>query len=87
MQAINDYVVLTKIKEAPKKIAGLEVTESQNNELRYLKGQVVSVGNLIPADLLSKDNIVKYDKHAGHSISEGDNLHIVLKIGDIVGVE
>ena len=33
MKAINHYVVVEKIKEAPKKIAGLELTEDQNKML------------------------------------------------------
>ena len=45
MKAINYYVVVDKIKEAPKKIGGLELTETQNKDVRYLKGKVISVGN------------------------------------------
>ena len=37
MKAINYFVVIEKIKEAPKKVGGLELTEDQNKELRYLK--------------------------------------------------
>ena len=37
MQAINYYVVVQKIKEAPKKVGGLELTEDQNKDIRYLK--------------------------------------------------
>ena len=38
MKAINYYIVIGKIKEAPKKVAGLELTEDQNDEVSYLKG-------------------------------------------------
>jgi len=85
MQAINYYVVVQKIKEAPKKVGGLELTEDQNKDVRYLKGKVVSVGNLV--EMLNKDDIVHYDKHAGHGIEWDDELYYVLKIGDIVLVE
>ena len=85
MRAINYYVVVEKIKEPPKKIAGLELTEEQNKEVRYLKGKVISAGHL--AEMLDKDDIVHYDKHAGHGIEWNDKLYYVLKLGDIVLVE
>ena len=85
MKAINYYVVVEKIKEAPKKVGGLELTEDQNKDIRYLKGRVISAGPL--ADVLSKDDIVHYDKVAGHGIEWNDKLYYVLKLGDIVLVE
>ena len=39
MKAINYYVVVDKKKEPPKKIGGLELTENQNEDVRYLKGK------------------------------------------------
>ena len=85
MKAINYFVVIEKIKEAPKTVGGLELTESQNSDLRYLKGKVISVGNLIEA--LKEDDIVYYDKHNGHGIQWKDNFYHVLKLADIVMVE
>lgn len=85
MKAVNFYVVIDKIKESPKKIGGLELTENQNEDVRYSKGKVVSAGPL--ADVLDKDDIVYYDKHAGHGIELDDKLYYVLKLGDIVLVE
>ena len=85
MKAINHYVIVEKIKEAPKKVGGLELTEDQNKDIRYLKGKVISAGPV--ADMLKKDDIVRYDKHAGHGIEWDDKLYYVLKLGDIVLVE
>jgi len=85
MKAINFYVVVEKIKEAPKEVGGLELTEDQNKDVRYLKGKVVSAGSM--ADMLNKDDIIHYDKHAGHGIELNENLYYVLKLGDIVLVE
>jgi co-chaperonin GroES (HSP10) len=39
------------------------------------------------ADMLNKDDIIHYDKHAGHGIELNENLYYVLKLGDIVLVE
>ena len=85
MKAINYYVVVDKIKEAPKKVGGLELTEDQNKDVRYLKGKVISVGNLV--ENLNEGDIVRYDKMSGHGIEWENKLYYVLKIGDIVLVE
>ena len=37
MKAINYYVVIEKIKEAPKKVGGLELTEDQNKAEYFFK--------------------------------------------------
>ena len=85
MKAINYYIVIEKIKEAPKKVGGLELTEDQNKDIRYLKGKVISTGNLV--ENLNENDIVHYDKMAGHGIEFNDKLYYVLKLGDIVLVE
>lgn len=85
MQAINHYLVISKIKEAPKKVGGLELTEKQNNDVRYLKAEVISVGDKVVG--LQPGNIIRYDKHAGHGIEWNDEFYHVITIGDVVIVE
>jgi co-chaperonin GroES (HSP10) len=85
MQAINYYLVVEKIKEAPKKVGGLELTESQDKDIRYLKGKVISVGDQVP--VVKKDDIVRYDKHQGFGIEYEEKLYYVIKISDVVIVE
>ena len=85
MQAINHYIVIRKIKEAPVKVGGLELTEDQNKDVRYLKAEVVSVGDKVT--MLEPGNIIRYDKHAGHGIKWNDDLFHVINLGDVVIVE
>ena len=85
MKAVNYFVVVEKIKEAPKKVNGLELTEDQNVDVRYLKAKVISAGP--QADFLKENDIVYYDRRSGHGIEWKDKLYWVLKIGDIVLVE
>ena len=85
MQAVNFSVIIDKIKEAPKKVGGLELTEKQNTDVRYLKGEVISVGDQVPN--LKKGDIVRYDKHAGHGIEWNEKLLFVIKAMDIVLIE
>ena len=85
MKAINHFVIVDKIKEELTKVGGLELTEKQNKDVRYLKGEVISVGNLV--EVIKEGDIVRYDKHAGHGIEWNDSLYYVLKISDIVLIE
>jgi co-chaperonin GroES (HSP10) len=85
MQAINHYIVIRKIKEAPVKVGGLELTEDQNKDVRYLKAEIVSVGDKVA--MLEPGNIIRYDKHAGHGIEWNDDFFHVINLGDVVIVE
>ena len=85
MKAVNYYLIVDKIKEAPKKVGGLELTEKQNKDVRYLKGKVVSAGGEVKG--IKDGDVVRYDKHAGHGIEYDEKLYYVIKAGDIVLVE
>ena len=85
MQAINYYLVVDKIKEAPKKVGGLELTESQDKDVRYSKGKVISVGDQVP--VIKVGDTIRYDKHTGHGIEYDEKLYYVIKISDVVIVE
>lgn len=85
MQAINFYLIIEKIKSAPSIVGGLELTESQNKDIRYLKGKVISAGAQVIG--VSTGDVVWYDKHAGHGIEVDDCLHQVIKNTDVVIVE
>ena len=85
MKAINYYIVVDKIKEPPKKIGGLEFTEEQNKDVRYLKANVISVGNLVKG--VNDGDLIYYDRHAGHGIQWKDEMYHVIQVGDIVIVD
>jgi len=85
MKAINDYIVVEKIKEQKKTSGGLLLTDDTDTDNRYKKAKVVSVGNL--ADIIKVDAVVMYDKHAGHDISYDDLLYRVIKLRDVVLVD
>jgi len=85
MKAVNYYVVVDKIKNEEKTIAGLIVTESIDEDNRYNKAKVISVGNLVEG--INENDVVHYDKHAGHGIQYKDKLYFVIKASDIVLVD
>ena len=82
MRAVNYYIVVENIKQEDKIIAGLVVKDENN---RYNKGKVVTIGNLVQG--VCDNDIVHYDKHAGHSINWQGNEYQVITIKDVVLVE
>ena len=85
MQAINDYVIVDIIKEEPKKVSGLILTDETDESNRYRKANIVSVGNLVEG--VENGDAIFYDKHAGHDIGYNDELYRVIRMRDIVLVE
>jgi len=85
MKAVNHYVVIDKIKETEKKVGGLIMTEDTNEDVRYFKGKVISAGNLVEA--IKEEDVVWYDRHAGHGIECNNKFYFVIKASDIVLVD
>ena len=85
MRAINNYVVVDKAKATEKKVGGLILTEELAEDTRYLKGKVISVGNLVEG--INQDDTIYYDKHAGHGVDFDGKLYFVIKASDIVLVD
>ena len=82
MKAVNYYIVVDKIKEEPKSTSGFILSENQNQDIRYSKGKVVGVGENV--NTIKQDDIVWYDKHAGHGIEFNGSYYYVIKYTDVV---
>ena len=85
MNAVNHYLIIEQIKEGPKKVGGLILTDEVNEDNRYKKAKVISVGNLVQG--IEKDDIIYYDKHAGHGIQHKDEFYGVIKQQDVVLID
>jgi len=85
MQAVNNYIIVEKLKVEPKKVAGLIMTEDIDVDNRYIKAKVVSTGNLVEG--VKNNDIVYYDKHAGHGVQYKDILYYVIRSGDVVLID
>ena len=85
MKAINDYVIVDKIKEGPKKVSGLILTDEVDDTNRYKKANIISIGNLV--DIVKENDVIYYDALAGHDISYNDDMYRVICARDIVLVE
>ena len=85
MKAVNYYIIIDPIKEGPKKVGGLVLTDEVNEDNRYLKAKVVSIGSLVEG--IKEDDIIYYDKHAGHGIQHKDKFYHVIKQMDVVLID
>ena len=85
MKAVNHYLIIDMIKDEPKKVGGLILTEQTNEDNRYLKAKVVSIGNLVEG--VKEGDTIYYDKHAGHGIQHKDKFYGVIKQQDVVLID
>ena len=85
MKAVNNYIIVEKIKLEQKKVAGLIMTEKTDDDNRYIKANVISVGNLVEG--INEKDIVYYDKHAGHGVQYKETLYHVIKSMDVVLID
>jgi len=85
MQAVNDYVIVDIIKEGPKKVGGLILTDETDETNRYRKANIISVGNDVP--IVKTGDVIYYDALAGHDIAYNDAMYRVIRARDIVIVE
>ena len=85
MKAVNHYIIIEQIKEGPKKVGGLILTDEVNEDNRYLKAKVISIGNLVEG--INENDVVYYDKHAGHGIQHKNKFYGVIKQMDVVLID
>ena len=85
MKAVNHYIIIEQIKEGPKKVGGLILTDEINEDNRYLKAKVISIGNNVEG--IKENDIIYYDKHAGHGIQHKDTFYGVIKQQDVVLID
>ena len=85
MKAVNHYIIIESIKNEEKKVGGLILTDRVNDDNRYLKAKVVSIGNLVEGVCIN--DVIYYDKHAGHGIQHKDKFYHVIKQMDVVLID
>ena len=85
MKAVNHYIIVEKIKQGPKTVGGLIMTEELDDDNRYIKATVISTGNLVEG--IKDNDVVFYDKHAGHGVQYKETLYHVIRSGDVVLID
>jgi co-chaperonin GroES (HSP10) len=85
MKAINRFIIIDPIKEETKPSeSGLILTEKHNDDIRYRKAKVVSVGASVEA--LKQNDVIYYDRHSGYGVQFEDDYYLVIKESDVVVV-
>jgi co-chaperonin GroES (HSP10) len=85
MKAVNHYLVIERIKDEPTTIGGLILTDQTDEDNRYLKAKVISIGNIVEG--IKENDIIHYDKHAGHGIQHKDKFYHIIKQMDVVLID
>ena len=85
MKAVNHYLIIERIKDEPTVVGGLILTDETDEDNRYLKAKVISIGNLVEG--IQENDIIYYDKHAGHGIQHKDKFYGVIKQMDVVLID
>ena len=67
MKPINKYIIVKGIDEEMKTDSGLLLSAEDANSFRYKKGKVIKPGTEVHD--INEDDVIYYDKRAGHSIS------------------
>ena len=85
MKAVNYYLIIEPIKDEEKKVGGLVLTEDIDDDNRYLKAKVISIGNIVEG--IKEGDVIYYDKHTGHGIQHKDKFYYVIKQIDVVLID
>lgn len=93
--ALNFHIIIKPIPKKEHKVAGgLLLSQELDKDLRYLQGEVVSVGSRVIKEMggqpvtIEPGDIIDYDRHAGHEIRWTDDKPLkVLKLGDLVAID
>tara|TARA_R100000541_G_scaffold22270_1_gene32233 strand:- start:213 stop:473 length:261 start_codon:yes stop_codon:yes gene_type:complete len=85
MKAIGNNIIIKieKITTDQTK-GGLILIEKDREDIRYKKATVISVSDDIKG--LKSDDVIYYDKHAGHGVEFEKEKFIVIKLQDVVVV-
>jgi co-chaperonin GroES (HSP10) len=85
MKAIGRNLIIEKTKEGTTKTkGGLLLAENQREDIRYTKATIITVGDDVPG--LKKNDVIFFDRHAGHKIEVKENTYHVIKLQDVVVV-
>lgn len=84
MNVIGQNILITPIEEETKTKSGLIMSATDAKELRYKKATVVAVGNNVEG--IKPNNIIYFDKAAGHHIRIDDRMYTVITVRDVVVV-
>ena len=85
MKAIGKNLIIQKVKEGTTTTkGGLLLAENQREDIRYIEAKVLSIGEEVVG--IKEEDMIFYDRHAGHKIELDKETYFVIKIQDVVVV-
>jgi|TARA_B100001094_G_scaffold234859_1_gene229895 co-chaperonin GroES (HSP10) len=84
MKPVNKYIVAREIIEEYKTDSGLLLSSQDVDAYRYKKGIVLKVGNNV--EVIGENDMIYYDKAAGHKILLQDEPLTIIQERDVVVV-
>lgn len=85
MRAVSNCLIIDKIKEGTTKTkGGLLLAENQRDDIRYVQAKVLSVGDNVVG--VKENDLIFYDRHAGHKIEVDKDIYHVIRLNDVVVV-
>ena len=85
MKAIGNYILIDRLEGKHKEVNGLLLTEKLDVDNRYVKGKIISTGNLVQA--LKEGDVIYYDKNRGNGVDYKEKIYYIIKDLDVVLVE
>jgi|TARA_R110000765_G_scaffold317600_3_gene410000 co-chaperonin GroES (HSP10) len=85
MKAIGNNIIIKPDKvKTDKTKGGLLIIEKDREDLRYRKATIISISEDIKG--LKKNDVIYYDRHAGHGIEFNKDKFTLIKLQDVVVV-
>lgn len=82
MRAVGSFIIVTDEETHQKNDLGLIISESVDQNVRYLIGKVVTVGEEVKE--VRKDALVYYDKVAGSPVRIEGVKYVAIRERDVV---
>ena len=82
MKPIGKYIIINTIDEEIKTESGILLSASDVDEFRYKKGKVIKTGSDVT--VIQENDLIYYDKNAGHTMMIDDNTYTIIQERDIV---
>jgi len=85
MKAIGNNIIIKPEKvKTDKTKGGLLIIEKDREDIRYRRAVIISVSDDIKG--LKQNDVIYYDRHAGHGIEFNKDKFTLIKLQDVVVV-
>ena len=83
LKPLHDRVLVERVEQEDRTKGGIIIPDTAQE--KPMEGKVISVGNLV--EVIKQEDVVWYDRHAGHVIEYDGKFYFVIKASDIVLVD